>query len=228
MGISKKQCIEAWLNEIRPFGDVLEIGSGPDLFSLQAFYPKSYTRINLEKESWQTALPPLGSFDFILYNGKVIEKTHVETGNLLLKEGKKTLQQVQEAAPELTQIRYSERDLDAFSQQIGEAQKPYLSRFLAELLENGQITEAQYERQIEKYHLKKNASPKNAVLEDHLFECIQECLKHMWKGSRFSCLIGTASKYEDPRFFEHIIANPSLDYQEKPVGHSNYLLIEIL
>ncbi|HEX2582948.1 MAG TPA: hypothetical protein VHL30_02405 [Chlamydiales bacterium] len=226
MGISKKQCLEAWLDEIRPFGDVLEIGSGPPLPSIRAFHLKSYTRINLEKEPWQTALPPLGSFDFILYNDKVIERAHVETGNLLLQEGKKALQKVREAVPELAQIRYSDRDLDAFSQQIHEAQKPYLSRFLAELLENGQITEAQQQRQIEKYHLKKTKAHK-PVLEDHLFECIQECLKHMWKGSRFSCLIGVTSKYEDPQFFEHIIANPSLDYQEKPVGNSNYMLIEV-
>jgi hypothetical protein len=228
MGISKKHCIEAWLDEIRPFGDVLEIGLGPGIKNLQAFHLKSQKKIDLEKEPWQTALPPLGTFDFILYNGKVIEKGHVEEGNLLLKEEKKVLQKLHQAVPELSQIRYSDRDLDAFSEQLKDVQKPYLARFLEELRENGQITEAQHERQIEKFHLKKIGPKKGATVEDHLFECIQECLKHMRKGSRFSCLIGVASNYEDPRFFEHIIANPSLDYQEKPAGKSNYMLIEVL
>ena len=228
MGNSKKQCIEAWLDEIRPFGDVLEIGVGHPLSSIEAFHPKSHLRLDLEKEQWQKALPLLGIFDFILYNGRVIEKAHVETGNLLLQEGKKTVQKVQEAIPELSRIRYSDKDLDSFSQHLGEAQKPYLSRFLIELVGNGQITEEQHQRQIEKYHLEKRGRKKSAVTEDHLFECIQECLMHMRKGSCFSSLIGAASKYEDPRFFEHIIANPSLDYQERPAGSSNYMLITML
>ena len=218
-----KKCIEAWLDEIRPFGHILEIG-GKTALPLQPFRPSSYTRI----ESWQTDLSPLGTFDWILYNGEPIEKAHVETGSLLLKEGKKVVQGIQEMIPQLSKIRYTDRDLDAFREQMGAAQKPYLSRFLSELLESGQITESQYERQVEKGGLKKSVPPKATAQEDTLFECIQECLRHMLKGARFSCLIGAASKYEDPRFFEHIIANPSLDYQEKMVGTAQYLLIEKL
>jgi len=225
--MSKMKSIESWLDEIRPFGDILEIGLGAPL-PLKPFLPKSLTHIDLEQEGWQRKLILLGSFDFILYNGKVIDKAHVEAGSLLLQQGKKTLQSVQENLPELSKIRYTDRDLDAFCQEIGEKQKPYLSRFLSELLENGQISEAQYQTQIAKNHLKKIAPHKIREQTDHLFECLQESLKHMRKGSRFSCLIGASSKYEDPRFFEHIITNPSFDYQEKPIGDSNYLLIEML
>jgi len=219
-----KKWIEAWLDEIRPFGDVLEIGAGT--LPLEPFRPK--THIHIEKDGWQKELPRLGTFDFILYTAKVIEKAHAEEGSLLLKEGKKTLQEVQKIVPELSKIRYTDRDLDPFCEQMKTAQKPYLSRFLSELLENGQITESQYERQIEKAHLKKEPLKKGAAPEDTLFECIQESLRHLRKGGRFSCLIGEASKFEDPKFFEHIITNPSLDYQEKPAGNSNYLLIEKL
>jgi hypothetical protein len=224
--MEKKECISAWLDAVRPFGDVLEIGSGVPESLIQAFRLKSYRKI--DQEPWQTALPRLGNFDFILYSRKVLDKGHAEEGTLLLKEGKKALKQAEEMVPGLTAVRYTDHDLEAFCGQLKEAQMPFLSRFLSDLLDNGQITEEQHEKLAKKYHLKKEATKKVAPVEDHLFECIQECLKHMQKRSRFSCLIGDHSKYDDPRFFEHFIANPSLDYQEKPCGNSNYLLIEVL
>ncbi len=55
----------------------------------------------------------------------------------------------------------------------------------------------------------------------------------MRKGSRLLCFLNESdSKYEDPQFFDQIITNPSLDYQELkihgPQGETNVFLIEKL
>ncbi len=51
---------------------------------------------------------------------------------------------------------------------------------------------------------------------DRLFEFLSCALKkHMRKGSRFSCFLeDPTSKFEDKKFFDHIITNPYLDYVE--------------
>lgn len=154
-------------------------------------------------------------------------------GHLLLQEGKKVLKSVAEAVPEITKMRYSDKDLEAFCEEVGQFYLNHLSRFLSQLRQNGQITQEQHERMIQKYHLDKTEVELETFQEPStLLPLIQECLKnHMRAKSRLICFLSSNdSKYEDPQFFDQIITNPSLDYQEKKLHlgteEFNILLIE--
>ncbi|HSX03434.1 MAG TPA: hypothetical protein VLG76_01760, partial [Rhabdochlamydiaceae bacterium] len=140
--------------------------------------------------------------------------------NLVLQRGKEVLAMVEKELPQLKTIRYSDHDLDEFYQAVGRFQPEEMPRFLSELKANGQIQNEQYERMIEKYHIQRETPKINVLVErrvDHSFAFLEACLKkHMQKGSRFSCFSNDpTSKYENPQFFEQIITNSDLDYQEK-------------
>ncbi len=232
--------MKSWIDEIAPHGDILEIGFGSASTYIQSFRPNSHTVINLDEEAarrlssehpaictikncWQDALPRLGMFDLILYHGNT-DMHLAQEGMNILSIGKEVFQKIQESFPQLSTIRYSDQDLDQFYQQVDQIQRPSLPKFFSELLRNGQMSELQYQNIVSKYQLPLVES--KSMMIDHLFEAIQESRKHLRKNGRFSCLIGDSSRYEDPQFFEHLIANPFLDYKEKTADQSTFLILE--
>lgn len=245
---------EALVGQLRPSGDVLQIGfgEGHSATFIQTYKPKSHTIIENDpllaakakrwasqyehiliiEETWQKALPGLGIFAAILFGefplDSMTEINQFDKESLyvkaLLKEGKELLSALEKQHPTLLNTAYSDQDLEEFCQAIAPSQLNHLSRFLSELKSRGQISERQYERTLQKYHLEKEEPGKDLFAlsqqQDPLFDLLMECLtNHMQKGSRFACFLRNAtSKYENPSFFEHIITNPHVDYQEKSLS----------
>ena len=159
----EKPYIEACVDALQPFGDVLEIGFGCGYSAshIQTYFPKNhtiieshlgtsqkakewsihYTNVHLIKDSWQKALSQLGIFDAIFFDDYPLQ---VALDKSLIK------------------WRYQQ--------------------------------------------------------EDFLF-FLEQCLSsHMRKGSRFSCFLSEpTSKYGDKVWFEKIITNPFLDYEERRI-----------
>jgi hypothetical protein len=186
--------------------------------------PRSCATIDPLK--WRETLPGLGVFDLILLHHSLPHAEEKVT--LLLRSGQALLEMAKEACPQIFTFRYSDRELDAFCEEIS-ADRRYLSRFLSELQGAGQIAREQYRRIAGKYQLEERSSPPPSQPDD-LFPLIQECLTHhMQKGSKLICVLKPPhSKYEDPQFFEQIITHPSLDYQEKSSEDETLIIIEKL
>ena len=244
---SLKPYIESFVDQLHIFGDVLEIGFalGYAADRIQSHKPKHHTIIEADpkvaakavkwaaknpaitiiQDTWESALPRLGVFDHVFVNdfAPEIEARKAQccdTGNLLVKKGKEINAMVHELIPDLTRMKYSDSDIDAFFSQVGLGQKNELSYFLQELRGNGQISAEQYEKMATKYHLEKKeakASKKIIKQTDCGFRLLLMCLeRHMRKGSRFSCFSSsTISRFEIPEFFDAIVTNANLDYQER-------------
>ncbi|HEY2810757.1 MAG TPA: class I SAM-dependent methyltransferase [Rhabdochlamydiaceae bacterium] len=236
--------LEGLIDALRPFGTVLEVGFnlGVAATRIQTFKPKSHTIIEADPRradqallwakdykniqvlsgSWEKYLPELGRFDSIFFDDyslgldtRVLHATsHSE---------KELLNCVEMAIPNLRSMQYSDADLDLFYQEKGKDHPEETARFLSELCERGQISSEQYERMLSEQHLERIALSKKMALsistsvKDNCALFLEACLKdHMHLGSRFSCFSGNpASKYDHPWFFENIITNPDLDYQER-------------
>lgn len=246
----EKPYIEALIDVLKPSGAVLEVGfdQGFAAERIQTFKPASHTiiehrpeaiekamkwskdkpHVRLIQDSWEKAIPKLGVFEAIFFNDFDPEITaeiheHREAGLQLLKKEKELASFVEEKIPQLTSIKYSDRDIDEFYKEIGQFQKNDMAAFLFTLKSNGQITEAQYEAMIKKYQLEKKEK-KTAPLAiekkaDPTFIFFEACAKnHMKKGSRFSSFsMSPVSKFENPHFFDHIITNPNFDYREETI-----------
>ena len=160
----EKPYIEACIDAIAPFGDVLEVGFGCGYSAshIQTYFPKNhtiieshgetlkkarewslhYTNVHLIENSWQKALSELDVFDAIFF--------------------------------------------DDYPLQLG--------------LDNRLVKSRHHE-------------------VDFLF-FLEKCLSnHMRKGSRFSCFLSdSTSKYDDKIWFENIISNPFLDYEDRRIS----------
>lgn len=187
------------IRALHPFGDVLEVGFGAASKEIQKYHPRTHTILSNDPEAvswaknhasvkviaeiWQSALPELGVFDTIFFGIDPIE------------------------AGFLIRFQYADSDLDQLCSSVGE--KKYLSKFLAELERNGQITKEQKEKMIHKYGLKQ-ASPPPVKRSGEMVQFLKACLSlHMKKGSRFSCALKT--DLDDPIFFDEIAVDPFLD-----------------
>ena len=228
----EKVYLEVLIDALHPSGDILEVGfrSGYAAELIQKYHPESHTiiesdavaakeakkwiggraSVTLIEQPWQTALPRLAVFDVIFF----------------------ALREEEQIIPQLTKMRYGDADLEAFCEKSGKEAPEQVYRFLHELEHTGQISKEQKEKMIRKFHLKgKDAPPFKAKRSDNTLPFLEQCLaSHMRKGSRFSCFLeDAASKSEDPRFFDRIIANPLLDYKEKlvslPEGHEALIIL---
>lgn len=187
------------IRTLHPFGDVLEVGFGAATKEIQKYHPRTHTILSNDEEAiswarnhvsvkvipeiWQSALPELGVFDTIFFGVDPIE------------------------AGFLIRFQYTDFDLEQLCSSVGE--KKYLSRFLAELERNGQITKEQKEKMTHKYGLKP-ASPPPAKRSGEMIQFLKACLAlHMKRGSRFSCAL--KSELDDPVFFNEIVVDPFLD-----------------
>ncbi|MES2273870.1 MAG: hypothetical protein V4487_06725 [Chlamydiota bacterium] len=232
----KKPYFEALIETLHPFGDVLEIGFGASSLLIQKYHPRIHTiiesdpaiqikarawakkhpTVQLIEDTWQNALPRLGVFDAIFLG----EQQSHENKISILREGNLLVKEIQNQIPQITRMRYSDSELDAFCKSTAKSAPKELSRFLSELEQNGQITKEQLKEVRKKYHLKIEKPSKSFIrCEDESFQFFQSCaLSHMRVGSRFSCFLAdSTSKYEDPQFFEKIIANPYFSFQETAI-----------
>ncbi len=188
--------------ELRPFGDVLEVGFGNSSKEIQTFHPSTHTILSTDSDAmawakehagvkviceiWQSALPSLGVFDTIYFGIDPLEFGF------------------------LIRFHYTDHELEAFCESVIE--KKYLSRFLAELEENGQITNEQKEKMIRKHRLTHQKAPlqkRSGEMIDFLKICLT---MHMRKGSRFSCYL--KREIEDTRFYNEILVDPFLEVRQ--------------
>lgn len=243
----EKPYLEALIDELRPSGKVLEVGFGLGYSAsrIQTYKPEHLTiiekdasiaaqaakwagsnpAITIVQDKWENALPKLGRFDAIFFNDfepeiELAKLEQQETGSLLVKQGKELISKVKQEIPKLTEMRYSDADIDAFFSEVGQFHKAEMAVFLHELHKNGQISKQQYEAMIAKYNLTKTEAKTLKIIEerrDQMMAFLKACLKsHMHKGSRFSCFSSSPlSKYENPEFFEAVITNTDLDYEER-------------
>ncbi len=244
--------LKALIDPLIPSGNILEVGFGYSSHRLQAYHPKQLTIIEPDpasaanairwakkhphifvlEETWENSLGKLGTFDalFFYHSGAAVSR---ETGHALVKQGKALLAKVGEQLPHLAKTRYSNEDIEDFFTQVGQHQPKELANFLYELKESGQISSEQYENITSKHNLEKKHSHPIRMPEigkDTLVPFLEACLiKHTRKGSRIFCFsTNPVSKYESPEFFDRIITNPNLEYQEKMIGEGLVSIVEKL
>jgi hypothetical protein len=262
----EKPYMQACIDALRPFGDVLEVGFGLGYSSeqIQSFRPKSHTiiechpeiaararewarkhtHVTIIEDTWQHALPTLGVFDSIFFDDYPLQseqemqkmEKESEHSQLLLKKGERLLTEVEKTIPFLTEIQYSDEDLQGLLKEIplenkGEVRQ--FTHFLKELCTRGQILIQQLHRLLEKLAGEEKISKEevNELLtrskigkpvekpDERLFIFLNQCLaSHMRKDSRFSCFLSSPeSKYQDDKFVNEIIANPNLDFHEEEI-----------
>jgi hypothetical protein len=144
----EKPYMQACIDALKPFGDVLEIGFGLGYSAeqIQHYHPKSHTiieyhpevaararewaqrypHVTIIEDTWQNALPKLGMYDCIFFDDYPLQSerqmqkmTHEsKESDLLLQKGKKLLEQVEKELPFLHQIQYSDQDLIDLMTQI--------------------------------------------------------------------------------------------------------------
>lgn len=209
----------ALIKALHPFGDVLEVGITFASKVIETYHPQTHTiiepqtenvlkwaskhpNVKIIEDSWQNALPQLGVFDTLFFGLDPHESASFQS---------------------MMRIRYADSDLALLCRGIESVvDKKPLSRFLAELEQNGQITPEQRDGAIRTYRLTKEKPP---VMKrsDQMFLFLQQCISsHMRRGSRFSCFL--ESEFDDPRFFNEIVVDPHLDYR----GDGRIIVIEKL
>ena len=263
----EKPYMEACIDALKPFGDVLEIGFGCGYSAtrIQTYQPLSHTIIECDpvvaelarqfsqkhphttiiKNTWQNTLDSLGIFDAIFFDDYPLEtEAEMQTmqekaviSNSVLENGKQTLEELKTAITPHFPKSYLDEDLLEFLQLItsnSDMEPRHLLSFLEDLKSTKQITEKQQKFAIDTSLSKElitqadlatftsqNGGAGNpfAFKEkgDRLFEFLSLVLeRHMRKGSRFSCFLeDPTSKFENKKFFDHIITNPYLDYTEE-------------
>lgn len=188
-------------------------------------WSQQHPHVILIPDTWQATLPSLGSFDTILALPNNKEMAQISTqdtllARALLQKEKELRHFVQEAIPELSLLRYSDDDIQAFFQNLPPAQNKEASYFLLQLHQRGHITEEQYEKFIAQYQLTRTAAATpTPETTDPLFPLLMTCLDgHLAKNGCFAALLDpNNSQYENAQFFENIITNPHCDYKEQPI-----------
>lgn len=140
----EKPYMEACIDALEPFGDVLEIGFGCGYSAshIQKYKPRSHTIIEyhpvvakkakewakdrpgvkIVEDTWQNALSTLGVFDCVFFDDYPLEAPKEteffqkagEKASLVLSKGQKLIKSVQEKFSFLKSIEYKQEDLDYF------------------------------------------------------------------------------------------------------------------
>ncbi len=144
----EKPYMHACIDNLKPFGDVLEIGFGLGYSAerIQSFAPKSYTiveyhpevalkarafaakypHVTIIEDTWQHALSSLGTFDCIFFDDyplqseEEMQQMEKESAHStsLLNQGDQILQSAHETLPMLRTLKYSDADLLCLMQEI--------------------------------------------------------------------------------------------------------------
>jgi hypothetical protein len=238
-------------------------GCGYSATHIQAYHPKSHTiieyhpvvaqrarewakehpHVTIIEDTWQHALPQLGVFDCIFFDDYPLEseehlhkiEQEAKTSSSLLEQGKELIANVEKELPFLTEIQYSKDDIASFLSMLEkeQASPEHLYRFVSELKERGQITQALFDETMEKL-VQRGFIPQGAIEtlsraqiassssrqhNERLMQFLSQCLhSHMRKHSRFSCFLSDpTTTWENQNFVQKVIANPDLDYRETEI-----------
>ncbi len=186
-----------------------------------AVWAKEFPQVTLLPMQWETALEKLGTFDLILIASDPIHL--LSEGSSAMKEANELMENIEKMFPSLNKAHYTDEVLEGFCNHVSRSSPESLSRFLDQLEANGQITKKQHAHFNERHELPKSTPhlEQGSFFLPFLLTCLE---KHMKKDSVFvSCL--AASAYEDPRFFDEIATNPSLDVQELPLENAALALL---
>lgn len=241
----KKSYIELLIDELKPFGDTLEIGFGLGISAerLQKYEVKSHTIIEVNpqiaekakiwstkhnnvriiQDSWQNALPNLGIFDAIFFNAYPIEsgeELSSEDASGISNSINTLLVDLKNQMSQIN-IKFTDKEIDEFYNKIGQFNLNVLPEFLNGLKNRGNISPQQYENSIKKYKLENKSINQSSELKEAepMLTFLEACINnHMKIGSRFtSFLLNSKSKFEDTVFFDRIITTPELEYTENLV-----------
>lgn len=179
----EKPYMQACVDELKPFGDVLEIGFGLGYSAthIQSYKPKShtiieyhpliaqkarefakkYSSVTIIEDTWQNALKNLGVFDCIFFDDYPLEsqqylkKMEKESvhSSFIVKQGEKLMKEIHQQFPNLSTQKYSDQDLDDFMKTVASELKEQLCTFLQQLYGNEQITREQFEKLAKKMHI---------------------------------------------------------------------------
>lgn len=221
----EERSLRAFIDTIKPTKNVLQIGGSPSAVeAILAHNPKSHTLIPSSLEELDQA----GVFDEIFYFAPHRPLRPQKKGaSILVEEGKKMIQAIEQKYPFLKEIIYTDADIEFFfqTQNIQEDPRRFLY-FFFELEKRKQITRTQleqiaarFEKQVSKTALAQFLTEREAAQEEDLFsEIVLRCLKcHMKEGAILRAYLPHASsKFEDERLFNEAIANPYVDYKEEP------------
>jgi Ribosomal RNA adenine dimethylase len=197
----------ALVDELRPSGDVLEIGFGLGYIAqkIQNYQPKSYTVIEhnpqiakeakawasqqknvlVIEDSWQAVLPKLKVFDSIFYNND--SDSNLEAlKNLSPKEVKQTANQAKEMLTllekQFSQLnkQFSDQEINNFYEKIGQFNLHELPEFFKTLKDKGCISDKQYEQVLKKYTAADKRAPRHQTADqtlDPMLSFLEESLE---------------------------------------------------
>lgn len=179
----EKPYMQACIDELQPFGDVLEIGFGLGYSAthIQSYKPKSHTiieyhpliaqkardfakrypHVTIIENTWQNALKDLGVFDCIFFDDyplesqQYLEKIEKESqeSSLIVKQAELLIKEINQQFPSLSTQKYSDQDLNDFVKTVASEPEEQLITFLQQLYSNKQITKQQFERLIENHNI---------------------------------------------------------------------------
>lgn len=215
----------ARIQSFKPKNHVI-IESDHELAENARKWAKNHPGVVVIEDSWQKALSQCKSFDAIFFNDKSFDAEigvmlwlNREEATLASRSAQSLISEI-EAELAHVNVHFSDKEIDDFCEKMVKTHADKLGAFFSGCKRRSNISEKQYEHVLKKYKIKKE-DPKGASFDfqkhsDEMFLFIQECLKkHLKKSGRISSfLIDPTSKYEDPQFFQHIITNPELTFQE--------------
>lgn len=179
----EKPYMQACIDELQPFGDVLEIGFGLGYSAahIQSYKPKSHTiieyhpliaqkardfakkypHVTIIEDTWQNAIKNLGVFDCVFFDDyplesqQYLEKIEKESqeSSLIVKQAELLIKEINQQFPNLSTQKYSDQDLDDFVKAVASEPEEQLVIFLKQLYNNKQITKQQFERLIKNHNI---------------------------------------------------------------------------
>lgn len=208
------------------------IEANPEVFAKATIWANGRKNINVIQGKWEDILATLGTFETIFFHDYPSPDHDIAIMNFLFpeytlkasNEAKKLLSSLEEQMSKLT-VKFTDQDIEDFYQKIGKSNPNEMPAFFNKLKDNKNISDIQYEKykkyfDIEQHKQLVKPNPKEIINKaDNMLEFLEECLKnHMMKGSRFSAFLNSQkSKYEDSQFFDNIITNTDIDFQENYV-----------
>jgi len=176
--------------------------------------------------------PSLGKFDLILINGFPFE---VEENMFLtaeqLKQAQEVLKEIKDFRKEhqkeldvIESYKYEDKDLEAFIEAIPKDKNLQIMRFLLQLQEKHQISSEQYNRLVAKYQFK-TKEYRHPLLDfqndpSSFITFVSESINnHLNAEGKIICYLSrNDSKFNDPQFFEKVIAEEGIQYQEESLN----------
>ena len=219
----------SWILPLKRSSDILVIGYDPIFMDVLLSYVDSLYCFNLDTSVQHNkvhflhgdldhALKLKENWDCIVFAASMPAKQLEEVSFEQLKEfkharedEKRLYKEVHEKLGDLSQIKYSDQDLEDFIQQINSNQKEFAINFFNQLLKNKQITERQFER----YSKNFSVFEKNKVIEWRVESCL-ECLKNhiVPKGCFIGFIDQDYSFYNQPLFLEEVMTSSEYSFIE--------------